>query len=47
MKKIFFFCMFIATTLMGVAQNKAQIATDIRYTMDDFTSDLNFNVSSI
>ena len=39
MKKIFFFCMFIATTLMGVAQNKAQIATDIRYTMDDFTSD--------
>lgn len=42
MKKIFFFCMFIATTLMGVAQNKAQIATDIRYTMDDFTSDLNF-----
>lgn len=42
MKKIFFFCMFIATTLMGVAQSKAQIATDIRYTMDDFTSDLNF-----
>lgn len=42
MKKIFLFCLFCATTLVGVAQNKAQIATDIRYTLDDLTSDLNF-----
>lgn len=42
MKKFFLLCLMATTTLMVAAQNKAQIATDIRYTMDDFTSDLNF-----
>lgn len=42
MKKIFLLCIMAICTLAGTAQNKAQIATDIRYTMDDFMSDLNF-----